>query len=105
LSRILTQNLGSLAAEAGLQLGEIRIRHASTGDDLEVYGSGRLDGKPVRAGFSLRGASVPPSEALRLFVEFGRGTAKKTAQKPLPLGAEEAEASALFRRLLALAAR
>jgi hypothetical protein len=103
LSRILTQNLGWLAGEAGLKLGEIRI--ASTGGELEVYGTARLDGEPVRAGFCLRGRPVPPSEALRLFVESGRGSGKTIAQRPLPLGAAEAQAIALFRRLLALAAR
>jgi hypothetical protein len=94
-----------LAAEGGIELGQIRIRHGGTGNDLEVYGRGRLEGVPVRAGFSLRSAMVGPAEALHLFVEAGRGSTKKAAQRLLPGGADETQTIALLRRLLKIASR
>jgi len=103
LSRILTQNLRWLAAEGGISLGEIRIRRRGSdgpGEELEVYGRGPLGGGSVRVGFSLRSATVGPEEAVGLFVETGRGSSKKTSQRLLPPGADEAQTSALFRRLL-----
>lgn len=101
LSRILTQNLRWLSTEGGVQLGAIKIRRVASGqggEDLEVYGRGRPG--DVRIGFSLRGASVAPAAAVRLFVERGRGKTKKTAQCVLPPGAESSQTLALLRRLL-----
>lgn len=99
LTRILTQNLRSLAGASGIELGPIRVRRA--GEDLEVYGRGRpvghRGGAPLRVGFALTGALVPPSEALRLFVER-RGSGM--SQRLLSLGADEKEAVQLLRRLL-----
>jgi hypothetical protein len=103
LSRILTQNLRWLGAEGGVKLGPVRIRRRSSGEkgeDLEVFGSGRFDGVRVRVGFSLRDATVAPGEALRLFVETGRGRTRETSFRHLPPGGDQTQAGALFRRLL-----
>lgn len=99
LTRILTQNLRWLAAEAGVALGAIRIRRVENGEggeDLEVYGRGRRGGVPVRVGFSLRGRPVPPAVAARIFVE----SSKNAAEAVIPSGADGAETIALLRRLL-----
>lgn len=101
LSRILTANLRCLVAEqADLQLGEVKIRR---GNDLEVFGRGRLGEKPVRVGFALRGPDSAPSTALSLFVETGSGASRSTLQRAVPPGADERETTALLRRLLARA--
>lgn len=95
VSRILAQNLAWLAAESGLRLGDVRIRRVEDdlgGVDLEVYGGTRA----LRVGFALRDASVPPGDAVRLFVEKGR----KRALRALPAGAEAADALAILRALL-----
>ena len=105
LSRILTQNLRWLAAEAGLALGAIKIRRVESefgGEDLEGYGRGRPG---ERVGFTLRGTSVAPGNAVSLFVERGRGATKKTTRRVLPSGAEPSEVLALFRELRRLIAR
>lgn len=102
-SRILTQNLRWLALEANVAIGAIRMRRIDNGagEDLEVYGRGRHDGAPVRVGFSLRGTSVEPAEAVRLFVEK-RGDGKKTmTARVLPAGFDGPRALALLRSLLA----
>ena len=100
LSRILSSNLRSLIqAQADLVIGKLRIRSRSDGD-LEVYGRGRLGATPVRVGFSLSGPETPPAEALRLFVEAGRGETTSMSTRAVPAGADERETAALLRRLL-----
>ncbi|MDB4995134.1 MAG: hypothetical protein JWM74_2566 [Myxococcaceae bacterium] len=100
LSRILSSNLRSLIqAQAELAIGKIRIRSRSDGD-LEVYGRGRLGDAPVRVGFSLRGPETPPAQALRLFVERGRGDTKSMSERTVAAGAGEHETATLLRRLL-----
>jgi hypothetical protein len=99
LSRILTSNLRCLLAEQDqgrLTIGRILIRRRA---DLEVYGRGRLAGAPVRVGFELRGPPTLPAEALRLFVETGRGETASIARAVVPPGAGERETAALLRRL------
>jgi hypothetical protein len=109
LSRILTSNLRCLIAEQrDLELGPIRIRRArarAPGEDLEVYGRGRLAGAPVRVGFVLRGPDTAPAKALSLFVETGRGATKSTSARIVPPGADERETATLLRRLLARASK
>jgi hypothetical protein len=99
LSRIMSSNLRCLVAEEGsLQLGRIQIRR---GEAVEVYGRGRLGGEGVRVGILLRGPPTPPAEALRVFVEMGRGKAKTMLERALPPGAREQDAAAALRSLLA----
>jgi hypothetical protein len=103
LTRILTQNVHWLGAASGVELGPIRIRRRASedgGEDLEVFSSGRFDGAPVRVGFALRGATVAPGDAVRLFVETGRGRTRETSFRHLPPGADETQARAVLRRLL-----
>ncbi len=98
LSRILTSNLRCLVAElADLEIGPLRIRR---GEDLEVYGRGRLRGEAVRVGFLLRGPKTAPAEALSVFVETGKGAARSIAARRVPSGADEEETGDLLQGLL-----
>lgn len=102
LSRILSSNLRCLVADQDeLTISRIRIRRS--GEDLEVHGRGRLGATPVRVGFRLRGPATPPSKALHLFVEAGRGPTKVVFQGSVPSGASERETGALLRRLVSRA--
>lgn len=98
LTRILSANLRCLGERLGVELGAMRIRR---GAGLEVYGRARVDGAPVRVGFRLAGPEVPPTGALSLFVEAGRGRAASTSRSVVPPGADERETAAILRRLLA----
>lgn len=106
VSRVLTQNLVWLAAEAGLEPGPVRVRRVDGGEggeDLEVWV--RAKRGPGRVGFTLRGASVRPSEAVRLFVETGRGATRARAQRLVPSGADGRRVLALLEQMLKTAAR
>jgi hypothetical protein len=114
VSRILTQNLRSLAPDCGIELGAVRMRRVENGEggeDLEVSGRGRRaeEGERgrglVRVGFSLRGSAVSPAEAVRLFVETGRGSTKNRAERVIPSGADGARVLALLKRLLKVSSR
>jgi hypothetical protein len=104
VSRILTQNLRWLMTECGIEHGPARMRrvvNGEGGEDLEVFHRGRRrDGKLVRVGFSLRGRSVSPGEAVHLFVESGKGATRNRAHRVVPSGADGARVLALLRRLL-----
>jgi hypothetical protein len=107
LSRILSANLRCLVAALGdVAIGPIKIRRRET---LEVYARATFGGRSGRVGFRLRGrrsglgASLEQNDALSLFVEAGRGAAKATFDRVLPPGAQEVQAVAILRRLLARA--
>lgn len=103
LSRILSANLGALAAaQPGLELGQVLVRR---GEELEVHARGRYAGAAIRVGFALRGPEVAPAKALSLFVEVGRGKARTVTRAQVPAGAEEPKCAAILRRLLARATR
>jgi hypothetical protein len=95
-SRILTANLRCVVDALGEELGPIRIRR---GEELEVYGRLRGD-PPMRIGFALGGRGAPAAEALRLFVEVGRGAAKSDLGRVVPAGAGERQTIAILQRLL-----
>lgn len=101
LARILSSNLRCLAARLGVDVDPIRIRRRG---ELEVYGRVRLEGAPVRVGFTLRGLEVAATAALSLFVETGSGRSKSTSRSTVPPGAEEKETVVILRRLFARAA-
>jgi hypothetical protein len=98
LSRILSSNLRCLGERLGVEIGPIRI---SRRGKLEVYGRARLEGAPVRIGFTLGGPEVATTEALSLFVEAGSGRSKATLRSAVPPLAEERETVGILRRLLA----
>ncbi len=103
LARILSANLRTIARDQdGLELGDVRVRRSG---ELEVHARARLAGAQLRVGFVLRGPETPPAEALSLFVETGRGSARRTKRKAVPAGAGEKETSALLRRLLSRSGR
>lgn len=99
LTRILAQNLRCLVdahADAGVTLGPVRIRRRG---GLEVYGRARRAGERLRVGFALAGPEVPPSQALRLFVEQGASSSRREGL--VPPGADERETARILHRLLA----
>lgn len=112
VSRILVQNLRWLATEAGVEPGPVRLSRVNSGaregEELEVYVRSRAAGaRARRVGFSLRGssASALPADAVRLFVETGRGGAKTRAERVVPAGADGPDVLALLKRLTKASAR
>jgi hypothetical protein len=97
LSRILTQNLRFLLTTIDdAEIGPFAIRR---GESIEVFADVRLAGKRMRVGFELRGPEVPPYEALTLFAESDARRGR--ARLDLPPNANERDAIALLRRLVA----